>query len=205
MITTIGTEPGMSPVWAREIERRNVPVGLSIATKSDPYLPTDATPFYLKKVPVLNAFTGAHEDYSTPRDTADKLNYDGLSDTARLFAGIARSLSRTETEPEYVAVERQGGGMSRKHLRAYLGTIPAYGQDEQVKGVKLQGAVKGGPAESAGIQSGDLLVGLAGIDVENIQDFMSALGGLKAGEATEIIVIRNGQRIVLPVVPGTRE
>ena len=108
---------GSSQLWAREIERRNVPVGLAIATKADPYLPTDVTPFYMQGVPVLNAFTGAHENYSSPRDTADQLNYDGLRDTARLMAGIARSLARSDSEPDYVEVERSGGGMSRKHLR----------------------------------------------------------------------------------------
>ncbi len=142
---------GSSNVWPREIERRNVPVGLSIATKQDPYLPTDSTPFYMQGVPILNAFTGAHEDYSTPRDTADKLNYEGIRDIARLMSGIARSLALADTPPDYLEVERQQSGLTRKHLRAYLGTIPAYGQDESVKGVKLQGAVKGGPAEKAGI------------------------------------------------------
>ncbi len=196
---------GSSSLWAREIERRNVPVGLAIATKADPYLPTDVTPFYMRGVPVLNAFTGAHENYSSPRDTADQLNYDGVRDTARLMAGIARSLARADTEPDYVEVERKGGGMSRKHLRAYLGTIPAYGQDESVKGVKLQGAVKNGPAEKAGIINGDILTGVGDIEVENIQDFMSALAGLKAGEPTTLRVLRDGKSLTLDVVPGTRE
>ena len=196
---------GSSPVWPREIERRNVPVGLAVATKADPYLPTDVTPFYLQGVPVLNAFTGAHEDYATPRDTADGLNYDGLRDSARLMAGIARSLVRSADEPEYVAVERSGGGMSRRHLRAYLGTIPAYGQDETVKGVRLQGAIKGGPAEAAGVRSGDVVVGLAGVEVETIQDYMAALAGLKAGEPTELTVSRDGERVTLPITPGARE
>jgi Zn-dependent M28 family amino/carboxypeptidase len=39
---------GSSNTWSREIERRNVPVGLAIATKADPYLPTDSTPFYMR-------------------------------------------------------------------------------------------------------------------------------------------------------------
>ena len=196
---------GSSSIWAREIERRNVPVGLPIATKSDPYLPTDVTPFYMKGVPVLNAFTGAHEHYSTPRDTADKLNYEGMRDVARLMTGIVRSLARADGEPDYIEVARTSGGMSRTHLRAYLGTIPAYGQDESVKGVKLQGAIKGAPAEQAGIRDGDILVGLAGVEIETIHDFMSALAGLRAGEATEMTVLRDGERRVLPVVPAARE
>jgi hypothetical protein len=196
---------GSSSIWSREIERRNVPVGLAIGTKADPYLPTDATPFYLKGVPILNAFTGAHEDYSTPRDLPEQLNYKGIRDIARLMAGITRSLARAESQPDYIEVARQSSGLSRKHLRAYLGTIPAYGQDESVKGVKLQGAVKDGPAEQAGVQDGDILVGLAGVEVENIHDFMGALAGLKVGEKTDLIVLRDGQRVQLEVVPGSRE
>jgi Tol biopolymer transport system component len=196
---------GSSSLWAREIERRNVPVGLAIATKGDPYLPTDSTPFYMQGVPILNAFTGAHEDYSTPRDTADKLNYEGIRDVARLMAGIGRSLARADSPPDYQAVERKDSGLARRHLRAYLGTIPAYGQDESQKGVKLQGAVKGGPAEKAGIRNGDMLIGLAGVDIETIHDFMNALAGLKVGEATEMIVLRNGQRLQLQVTPAARE
>ena len=195
---------GSSNIWLGEIERRNVPVGLAIATQSDPYLPTDSTPFYMQGVPVLNAFTGAHEDYSTPRDTADQLNYEGIRDIARLMTGIARSLAQSDTEPDYLEVARETSGIARKHLRAYLGTIPAYGQDEEVKGVKLQGAVKGAPAEKAGIQKDDTLVALGGIDIETIHDFMNALAGLKVGEPTEITVLRAGKRLTLSIVPASR-
>ncbi len=195
---------GSSSIWSREIERRNVPVGLPVATSSDPYLPTDSTPFYMQRVPVLNAFTGAHEDYSTPRDKPLQLNYEGIRDIARLMSGITRSLARADAEPDYLEVERKKSGLSRKHLRAYLGTIPAYGQ-EDIKGVKLQGAVKGGPAEKAGVREGDILVALAGVEIETIHDFMGALAGLKAGEKTRLTVLRDGQRVELDVVPSSRE
>lgn len=195
---------GSSAVWSREIERRNVPIGLAIVTQADPYLPTDATPFYMGGVPVLNAFTGAHEDYATPRDMADKLNYQGIRDTARLMAGITRALAQADAEPEYVPVARAKSDVSRKHLRAYLGTIPAYGQEEKVKGVKLQGAVNGAPAEQAGVRNGDVLIALAGVEIETIHDFMNALAGLKAGEPTEMTVLRDGQPLTLTVIPASR-
>ncbi|MDH3264859.1 MAG: M28 family peptidase, partial [Paracoccaceae bacterium] len=62
---------GSSSVWPGEIEKRNVPVGLNVVTSDSAFMATDATAFYLKGVPVLNAFTGAHAEYSTPRDTPD--------------------------------------------------------------------------------------------------------------------------------------
>ena len=195
---------GSSSRWAQEIERRNVPVGLPITTSADPYLPTDSTPFYLKRVPVLTAFTGVHEEYSTPRDTADRLSFEGIRDITRLMAGITRSLAISAEDPDYLEVERTGQG-GRASFRVYLGTIPAYGEEEGLVGVKLQGAVKGSPAETAGVTGGDILVGLAGVEIENIYDFMTALGGLKAGEQTEMTVLRDGERVTLEVVPGSRE
>lgn len=196
---------GSSSVWAREIERRNIPVGLSIATSTDPYLPTDSTPFYMQGVPILAAFSGVHEEYSTPRDTENLINYDGLRDITRLMTGIVRSLARSESEPDYVQVERSQGGVGRSNMRVSLGTIPAYGQEEGVVGVKLQGAVKGSPAERAGVQGDDILVGLAGVEIETIYDFMSILGGLKADEETGLTVLRDGKRVNLRVVPTARE
>ena len=70
---------GSSPVWRREIERRNAVIGLPIAAVDDAYLPTDATSFYLAGVPILSASTGVHEEYHTPRDRPELINYDGWS------------------------------------------------------------------------------------------------------------------------------
>ncbi len=195
---------GSSSVWASEIERRNVPVGLPVSLSADPYLPTDSTPFYLKRVPVLAAFSGVHEEYSTPRDTADLINYEGLIDITRLMTGIARSLARSTDEPDYVEVEREQTG-GRSMMRVYLGTIPSYAEEEGLVGLRLQGAVKGSPAEKAGIEPNDVIVGLAGVDVETIYDFMGAMNGLKAGEVSTVVVMRNGERVELTIIPGTRE
>ncbi len=195
---------GSSPAWTREIERRNVPLGLSIVTSDDSYLPTDATPLYLKGVPVLNAFTGPHTDYSTPRDTADKLNYPGAEKIARLMAGIARSLARAEAAPTYVRLERPKDSIGRKHIRIYLGTIPDYAQGEG-KGVKLSGTIKGGPAEKAGLEGGDVILGLGGAEIGNIYDYVNMLGGLKADTPVEIVIERDGARKTLTIVPAAKE
>ena len=51
---------GSSSVWAGEIERRNVPIGLPIKTRDDPFIPTDARAFHDHGVPIPTAFTGAY-------------------------------------------------------------------------------------------------------------------------------------------------
>ena len=187
-----------------------MPIGLSITLQNDSYLPTDATSFYLKKVPVLSAFTGAHADYHTPRDTADKINAAGAEKIVRLMAAVTRNIATREDVPEYQEMDKPAGGIGRVSLRAYLGTIPDYAQGDIV-GVKLSGVVKGGPAAQAGLQGGDIIIELAGKKIENIYDYTYALDALSIDTPAEIVVRRQErregqeQRRVLSITPGSRE
>ncbi|MBI3927969.1 MAG: M20/M25/M40 family metallo-hydrolase [Armatimonadetes bacterium] len=197
---------GSSSEWPSWIERVNAPLGLSLRLQSTPYLPTDASAFYLKKVPVLSAFTGAHSEYHTPRDTPDLLNYAGIGRIAQLVARLAEQLAQTSELPRYVAVEKPAGAGagSRAELRAYLGTIPDYAQGEG-KGVRLSGVASGGPAETAGVAAGDTIVELAGHKVENLYDYSFAIEALKAGQPAAIVVERQGRRLELKITPTARE
>jgi len=195
---------GSSSAWAREVERRNAVVGLSIATVEDTYLPSDATAFYLAGVPILAAFTGAHEAYHTPRDRPETLNYEGLEKIARLMALLARAQAEAETPPVYVARAAPSGQRNRRTGSVFLGTIPDYAKEGQ-SGVPLSGVVKGGPAEVAGVKGGDVVVGLAGSTLEDIYDYVRVLNGLKVGEAVEIVVERDGAPVSLQVTPAVRE
>ncbi|MCB1097389.1 MAG: M28 family peptidase [Verrucomicrobiae bacterium] len=195
---------GSSDYWAPEIERRNVPVGLPLTLQDDSYIPTDATSFYLKGVPILSAFTGAHEDYHTPRDTVDKINLDGARDVSKLMGLIARSLATGDVLPEYKVVELPKDRENRAQLRVYLGTIPDYAQGD-IKGVKLSGVTSGAPAAKAGVQAGDVIIELAGKAVENIYDYTFVLGAMKIGQETEITVLRGGEKVTMKILPGSRD
>ena len=86
----------------------------------------------------------------------------------------------------------------------FIGTIPDY-STENVKGVQISGVVQGGPAAKAGLQGGDVIVGLGGAKLENIYDYMQAMNGLKVGQETEIVVERGGRTVNLKLTPSVRE
>ncbi len=195
---------GSSASWPAEIERRNAPIGVPLSLQNDSYLPTDSTAFYLKGVPILSAFTGSHEDYHSPRDTPEKLNYEGAEKTARLMALLARSLATSAETPEYVEMAKPENLGQRAGLRAYLGSIPDYAEGE-AKGLKLSGVAKGGPAEQGGLRAGDVIVELAGRTIENIYDYTYAIDALKIGEPVAVVVMRDGQRVELSITPSSRE
>jgi len=194
---------GSSTTWPGEIERANVPVGLPLALGEDSYLPTDATPFYLAGVPILSAFTGAHAEYHTPRDTPDTLDFEGIRDSAALFAAIAESLAASPDALDYVASSAPSGE-PRVDLRVYLGTIPDYSQSTQ-KGLLLAGVAGGGPAEKAGLRAGDVVVEIDGRTVENIYDYTYALDALEIGVPAEFVVMRGDERMKIDVTPGSRD
>ena len=195
---------GSSPAWQSLVEKANVPLGLSLSLQNDSYLPTDASVFFLHGVPILSAFTGNHGEYHTPRDTPEKLNYEGISKVGRLMNLVCRQLIAAERAPQYAAQERPADEGRRASLRAWLGTVPDYAQGD-VKGVLLSGVAKGGPAEKGGVRGGDVIVRLAGKKVENIYYYTYAIEALKAGQETEIVITREDKEMTFKVLPGSRD
>ena len=197
---------GSSPALEGEIRRRNVPVGLELKLdRTSRRLPTDAAAFVGREVPIVSGFTGAHEDYHTPRDTPAKLNYEGIAKVGRLFGLLTRGFLMADEPPPFeLDEEEQEREVPRARLTAYLGTIPDYAAGD-VKGTKLSGVAEDGPAAKAGIRGGDVIVKLAGKTIEDIYDYTFAIEALKIGEAVPVIVERNGQRVELEVTPGSRD
>ncbi len=194
---------GSSKAWAKLVEKRNVAAGFAITLQEDPYLPTDVTSFYPRRVPVLNFFTGSHEDYHRPTDTADKLNIEGLERITKFAAGIVLDVTQMPERIDFSRMERKETGGNRDNLRAYLGSIPDY--SGEVKGVKLSGVRPGSPAEKAGVQGGDVVVEFAGQKILNIYDYTAALDAVKIGQPVKMVVERAGKRVEITAIPEARK
>ncbi len=194
---------GSSPDWTGLVEAANVPVGFDLGVQTDPYLPTDTSSFNSAGVPTVNLFSGSHEDYHRPTDTADLINYDDLERVAR-FAALLTRRAANQAEPlEFARVERtlQQGG-SRDTVRAYTGTIPDYASE--VEGLLLGGVMEGGPAAEAGLEAGDVVVEFAGQTIANIYDYTYALDAVKIDEPIEVVYVRDGERHTTTLTPRAR-
>lgn len=195
---------GSSSVWRKLIEKRNVAAGFNMALQDDPYLPTDVTSFYPKGVPVVHFFTGSHEDYHRPTDTADKINYEGMERIARFARDLISDLAAAAERPDYLTVTHSDAGSGgREQLRAYVGSIPDY--TTEVEGVKLSGVRAGGPSEKAGLKGGDIIVEFGGQQIKNIYDYTYALDAVKIGQPVAVVVVRDGQKVKLTVTPEARK
>ncbi len=194
---------GSSSVWKGLIEQANVPVGFDLSISEDPWVPSDSSSFNEKKIPSIMFFTGSHEDYHRPSDTPEKLNYEGLGRLVHFSALMTRKLLLAEERPDFQVVERnKNEGAGRAGMRAYTGTIPDY--TAEVEGLRLSGVASGGPADKAGLKEGDIIVGLAGLEIKNIYDYTYALDAVKIGEKTDVIYMREGERLETIMIPEAR-
>ncbi len=155
--------------------------------------PSDHASFYKKRIPVVHVFTGLHEDYHKPSDDADKINYHGMEITYIILTDLLAALDTT-SEMDYIEVKEEQTAM---RFKVTLGILPDY--TFSGKGLKIDGVVKGKPAEKAGLQAGDIIIKLGDYEIDNIYSYMEALSHFKKGDRTTITVLRNGQEITKTV------
>ena len=177
--------------WVKRFELR---------LSEDGFGPSDHSSFYARRVPVLFFFTGTHEDYHKPSDTADRINYEGEAKIVELVHDIVMHLQYSDSRPTYAVARSEAN--TRTTFRVSLGTIPSYG--ESTDGLKLDGVREGSPAAAAGLKADDKVVRIAGYDIRNVYDYTQALSEMKPGQEYEVELLRDGQRLTLKVTPAER-
>ncbi|MCG8459214.1 MAG: M28 family peptidase, partial [Holophagales bacterium] len=81
-------------------------VGLALIASSQKNISggTDYRPFHASKIPVLGFFTGFHDDYHQPTDTAEKINVKKIGKIARLAFLVAYEVADGEEKPGWVDI-----------------------------------------------------------------------------------------------------
>jgi aminopeptidase YwaD len=196
-LTVFGTHSAkeLSGIVLEEAQR----LGLQV-TESDSVGRSDQMSFYNRKIPALHFFTGSHPDYHRPGDTWEKLNLEGMAKITDLVLGTAQRVANSREPMNFVSLpsrppanENTGQGYG-----AYLGSIPDFGANEE--GVKLAGVQDGSPAALAGLREGDVIIKLAEMKIQNLEDLAAALRSKKPGDSVEIIILRNSQPLTLKAI-----
>jgi hypothetical protein len=118
---------------------------LDLTLNEDGFGPSDHSSFYGKHIPVLFFFTGSHEDYHKPSDTADRINYEGEARILALVARVIREIDKDDKRPSYAVAKSDSTGRA-SGFRVYLGTIPNYGETND--GLLLDGVRDDSPAST---------------------------------------------------------
>jgi len=168
-----------------------------LSLSPDGYGPSDYAVFYVEKIPVFFFTTGAHEDYHTQKDKYDKINFIGENAIVDYAYDVIYDVDNTKD----LTFKESGTKHESKGARykATLGIMPDFAAGE-VKGLKVGGVNKNGPAEKGGIKKGDIIISINGQTVTNIYDYMARLSTLKQGQTVTVEVIRDNKKEVLLIL-----
>ncbi len=97
--------------------------------------------------------------------------------------------------------------------RAYIGVSiediePAKAKDlglDKPKGVFVKGLTDGGAAADAGMKTGDIIVKVGNINVDNVPQLQEQVGKFRPGDEVAVTVLRNGQERVMDMKLRGRE
>lgn len=192
-LTVIGA--GTSSKWKDLLNEKNK-YGFKLAFSDGGSGGSDHQSFSNKNIPVLFFFTGTHSDYHKPSDDWDKINFSGEENVANFVFDVAFAVDQFEKRPDYVKVE-EPTNRGAPRSRVTVGTVPEFGYNGT--GYKISGVTEGGPAAKAGMKSGDIMIKFGPKTVNNIYDFMYAIGEYKAGDKVDVVVLRDGKEVTLNV------
>jgi hypothetical protein len=186
------------------LDSANARVGLTVRGLGDGFGPSDHSSFFAKSIPVLHFFTNLHEDYHRASDDAHKINAGGAARVVALAERVVREIDRRDQRLTFVrSATPPAVSGARTGSNVYLGTIPDMAAPD-VKGLRLTGVRAGSPADSAGLEAGDIVVELGGREVSDLQTYSDALYSHKPGDEVDIVVVRSGQRVKVRVRLGRR-
>jgi hypothetical protein len=181
----------------------NSACSLDIIEKKEIYGFSDQNPFYARGIPSLHFFTGAYDDYHSPDDDWENLNYEGLAVLTGFVADFVLRLASGKVEPTPVvdSVEAAERTTSRGQ-GAFLGIIPDFVYSGT--GVGIKGTVPESAAHTAGLRKGDVILSIDSIPIADLQGLMHYLTDKSPGDEIEIRARRASSTVTFKATLGTR-
>jgi aminopeptidase-like protein len=189
-----GTAAGLDGI----VQQHNGPYGFDLKLSPEGYGPSDHASFYAENIPVLFFFTGVHEQYHTPDDDTERINFAGEKSIADYAYDLILSIANRESALAYQEAGPKSRPSAGRGFKVTLGVVPDFSSAEKA-GFRIDGVRKGGPADRAGMQKGDVIVAIEGKAVKNIYDYMYRLAELKPGQRASVEFMRGDQKIILIV------
>jgi hypothetical protein len=189
-----GTAVGLDSI----VQRQSRGYDFEVKASPEGYGPSDHASFYAENIPVLFFFTGVHEQYHTPDDDVERINFAGEKSIADYAYDLIVTLANQEPALAYQEAGPKSRPSAGRGFKVTLGVVPDFASAEKT-GFRIDGVRKGGPADRAGMQKGDVIVAIEGKAVKNIYDYMYRLAELKSGQRASVEFIRDGKKAILIV------
>ena len=180
---------GSAKIFKQIVNSNNNEFNLVEFGSSTSFGSSDHASFYYEDIPVLNFFTGQHEDYHKPSDDYDKINFKGIFKISEYIVDIIKELDSKE-KLNFIKVEETKNATPR--FKVGLGVMPDYLYNEG--GMRISAITsEDKPAAKIGLIKGDIVVKIGEYDIIDMMGYMSALSKFNNGDQTTIRIKRDGK------------
>ncbi|MDC0456319.1 DegQ family serine endoprotease [Alphaproteobacteria bacterium] len=76
---------------------------------------------------------------------------------------------------------------------------------KSAKGALVSSATDGGPAQKAGVKTGDVILKFNNIEIDTMKELPKVVAGTPVGKSVPLVILRNGKKITLNVTLGELE
>lgn len=181
---------GSSKFWEENASKLADGMKIKYTLDSSGIGPSDHTSFYLKDIPVLFLFTGAHQEYHKPSDDVELINLEGevlmlnyVKNMLDLLNNAPKIAFKKTTNPHTKS--------AKSSFKVTMGVIPDYSFSG--KGLKIDGTTDGRPAEKAGLKAGDVITKIGDFEIKDVYSYMDALSKFEKGQTVPLVVNRKGE------------
>ncbi|NQV49038.1 MAG: M20/M25/M40 family metallo-hydrolase [Candidatus Marinimicrobia bacterium] len=189
-----GTALGIEDFLVKQAKGRD----FTLSMTPDGYGPSDHASFYVEDIPVLFFFTGITEEYHTPADDIETINYSGEKAIADFAYDLIVDMASLDETFTFQQAGPKGPAAGGKRGKVKMGIIPDFAA-ANVNGFLLGGVVPGGPAAMAGMEKGDVMISIEGRSLMNVYDYMGRIAEVKPGQRITIEVMRGAEKLILIV------
>ncbi|OFZ20969.1 MAG: hypothetical protein A2X94_06445 [Bdellovibrionales bacterium GWB1_55_8] len=140
-------------------------------------------------VAAVHFFSGPTADYHRPSDTAEKLDYAGMVNVAKVAREALVIIANRSTPFTEVAPNPDQPPPSGER-KAFLGTVPDF--SFAGPGVRAAQIVPGSPAEKAGLIAQDIVLQMDKHVIAGLREYSVLLKSFKPGQEVDIVYSRGG-------------
>ena len=169
---------------------------------------SDQFAFIEKGIPAVQLFTGAHQDYHRPTDTADKIDGEGLVKICKVTKEVVEYLADRADPMPFTGKtgktqnNNETSNKLKKVRRAATGSIPDFAY--KGKGVRISSVISGSAGDKAGLKEGDVITSINGVVTDDLKKYSDELKKYKPDDVVTLKVLRNSTKITIEIKLGAR-
>lgn len=190
--------------WPMLFEEASLISGLDFELTKEDIDSSDQKSFEEAGIPAIQLFSGPHEDYHRTTDTLDKLDIEGMIKLGNFVKELIERLDKLQGLSFTGDIKHKPLiPPQEKERKVSIGTIPDF--TYKGTGYRIEGVLKGSPAEEAGLEEGDIILEIDRKPITGLKDYSEVLKNFKPGNKIILKIDRAGSIIILEVTVRERK